>query len=389
MFHIKNVIFLSFILLTSISFSQELKFFSGTWEEVNDLAAKENKFIMVDAYTHWCGWCEVMDAELFTDSTVVPYLEKHFIPVKIDFEDSLGIILSMKFRVRGYPTLLFFNSHGQLVNKIVGYMQDHAKFLEEVQKIVKIKDDRIYAFDSRELDLDYPSIYKEAFYRKKGYRYPDDSTVTAYLETQEDLFSEINWSIIYKFNSSKYNQYFIDHYKRYLLMYGQSDTENHLTNIIYSQVRGAIDSTDTEKLNEALLLCDKLDDPEKHETFYRMFYYEQIKDWQGYKNMLTSIIDREGIAAHYTINNSCWTLYESTEDKKILEQAIEWMHEVTKSHPIWMYMDTYAALLFKYGDLEKAEEVAEKAIQLGKEEGNERVSSTEKLLEDIRKKRSE
>ena len=77
-------------------------------------------------------------------------------------------------------------------------------------------------------------------------------------------------------------------------------------------------------------------------------------------------------------------MYENTDNKEILSQAIQWMQEVTDAHPTWMYMDTYAALLYKYGNLEKAESVAIKAIELGKSEDNERVGSTEKLLEEIR-----
>jgi hypothetical protein len=49
-----------------------------------------------------------------------------------------------------------------------------------------------------------------------------------------------------------------------------------------------------------------------------------------------------------------------------------------------MYLDTYAALLFKSGDLDKAEEVALFAIEKGKEEGADRIGETEKLLEEIR-----
>ena len=159
----KKVILLFAVFLYTVSYSQNLAFFDGTWQEANELAAREGKFIMLDAHTDWCGWCKSMEEKLYADSTVVPFIEENFLSVKINFEDSLGIILAMKFRVSGYPTLLFFNSHGQLVDKIVGYMLDHSKFLERIKKTAEIKEERLYAFDSRELDLDYPDFFVDAF----------------------------------------------------------------------------------------------------------------------------------------------------------------------------------------------------------------------------------
>lgn len=386
-FTIFGMVILSVFLLKNFSFSQELKFFPGSWEEANTLAAKENKYIMVDAFTDWCGWCKEMDKELFTDTTVVPFIEKYFIPVKINFEDSLGILLAMKFRVDGYPTLLLFNQHGQFVNKIIGYKADHSKFIEEFQNALNIKDERIYPFDSHNLDLDYPSIYKNSFYPKNSY--PSDSTITAYLDAQDNLFSEINWSVIFKFTSKKYDQHFINNYEQYKLLYGKSDAETKLQSIIYVIVGTAIDSDSIIVLNDAMLLCEKMEDAEQNKNICRILYFEGIQDWNGYVREFALFIEREGFAEHMVINDACWTLYENAEDKHILNQALKWIEEVTEEHPIWMYMDTYAALLYKYGELDKAEKIARKAIQLGIEEGDEDVSSTEKLLEKIIEKKNE
>ncbi len=49
-------------------------------------AVKENKILMVDAYTDWCYWCKVMDRETFSDSTVISTLNTHFVTVKLNPE---------------------------------------------------------------------------------------------------------------------------------------------------------------------------------------------------------------------------------------------------------------------------------------------------------------
>ena len=386
---ILTMVLISVILITNFGFSQDLRFFPGSWEEANDLAAKENKYIMLDAYNDWCGWCKVMDKELFTDSTIVSFIEKHFIPVKINFEDSLGIVLAMKFRVTGFPTLLLFNQHGQLIHRINGYMENHVKFIDELQYALDIKEERPFAFDSRNLDLDYPAIYKNNFYRKKPYKHPTDSVVTAYLDTQDDLFSEINWSIFSVFWSNKYNQHFLNNYEKYKLLYGKMEVEDNLESIIDNRVQAAIDSNSIILLNEHMLLCDKAEDAELLKNLFRMFYFEGTKDWDEYVKELALYVEREGIAEPMMINYACWEIYENAEDKYILNQAIKWMERVIEEHPIYMHMDTYAALLYKYGELDKAEKIARKAIQLGINESDEDVGSTEKLLEKIMEEKNE
>jgi len=60
-----------------------------TWydfETAIDLSHKNKKFIFIDIYTDWCGWCKKMDATTFMDPAVIEYMNKHFYAVKMDAE---------------------------------------------------------------------------------------------------------------------------------------------------------------------------------------------------------------------------------------------------------------------------------------------------------------
>ena len=64
--------------------SNEFKWYG--FEEGYKKAIKEDKILLVDAYTEWCGWCKVMDRETYTDATVIAALKKDFICVKFNPE---------------------------------------------------------------------------------------------------------------------------------------------------------------------------------------------------------------------------------------------------------------------------------------------------------------
>ncbi len=100
----------------------KLKYFEGTFEEALEKAKAENKPLFIEGYTSWCGWCKELDKRTFSDQEVADFMNTHFVNVKMDMETEEGRKVAEKYRVRGYPTMLFLYHNANVLHRIDGFV---------------------------------------------------------------------------------------------------------------------------------------------------------------------------------------------------------------------------------------------------------------------------
>lgn len=83
-------------------------------------AKKEKKKIFLHFYTDWCKFCDIMNGDTFKSKPVVAYLNKNFIPVKVNSEKQRNIAL--EYKVRGVPSNWFINDTGEVIGNRPGYI---------------------------------------------------------------------------------------------------------------------------------------------------------------------------------------------------------------------------------------------------------------------------
>lgn len=92
------------ILLFSAFFAfaqnREIHFEHTAWKEILAKAKKENKLIMVDAFTTWCGPCKWMAKNTFTNDTVADFYNSKFVNAKIDMEKGEGLDIAKQYEVQ-------------------------------------------------------------------------------------------------------------------------------------------------------------------------------------------------------------------------------------------------------------------------------------------------
>lgn len=117
---------------STISRKSGIKFSKMTFQDAVRQAKDSGKLIFIDVHTSWCGPCKEMAKTTFTDTEVGKVFNKKFINLKIDAEaDADGPMISKAYTVSAYPTLLFVNSEGKLIRKLVG-KQSKEKLLAAV-----------------------------------------------------------------------------------------------------------------------------------------------------------------------------------------------------------------------------------------------------------------
>ncbi len=120
-----------------------------TWLNVEDgvlYSKTEDKHVLLDFTAVWCGWCKRMDRTTFADTSVISYVNDHFIPVKVwgDTDSIVTIegyqitqrqLARQEFGVTGFPAFWFLSPDGLKIGPLRGYkgVDDFMRALTYIQ----------------------------------------------------------------------------------------------------------------------------------------------------------------------------------------------------------------------------------------------------------------
>ncbi len=109
---------------------QTIKWYS--FEEGLKKAKLEKKYMFVDFYTDWCMYCKKLDAETYSNEKVYNYINKKFIPIKVNAESQSKISfrgkklteqeLAVMFEVVSYPTMYFLEGEKEVIGQIPSFV---------------------------------------------------------------------------------------------------------------------------------------------------------------------------------------------------------------------------------------------------------------------------
>lgn len=110
-------------------------FHQGSWNEALQQAKEQGKPIFLDVSASWCGPCKMLKAKTFPNKEVGEFYNANFINVAVDGEKGEGVELARKYQIKGYPSLIYIDSNGQLIAQTAGY-HNPVQFIDIGKQIV-------------------------------------------------------------------------------------------------------------------------------------------------------------------------------------------------------------------------------------------------------------
>ena len=107
-----KIVFLFLMMFTSVNAIEWL-----SYEEGLKIQEKNGKVIMIDVVRTECHFCRDMEVAVFDDKEMIKWLDKRFIPVKVNLDkDRMPLNITVSFT----PSFFFVDKNGEIVKSVPG-----------------------------------------------------------------------------------------------------------------------------------------------------------------------------------------------------------------------------------------------------------------------------
>ncbi|MGE8342571.1 MAG: thioredoxin family protein [Flavobacterium sp.] len=246
----------------SIALKAQAQSTQESWEQAKKQAKTEKKLIFVDLYFTGCMPCAQMDKEVFPDPKVAAVLNADFVTFKSDIlKEEIGKKLCMKYGVTGFPTFLFLNADGKVID-IAGGFQNVEEFTALLQNAKEAAKKGIFKKYSPEIqEKEYPDFYKQAYL--DGKRNVPFEVIDTYLKSK-DVSEEISFVIITGLRVGKqYDDPFLFASKKLATDYGKWSVNSHVFTILQRKKKEFEKKNDLKGFTELVNDSKELYTPEE------------------------------------------------------------------------------------------------------------------------------
>lgn len=371
--------------------SQGVKFVKGlSWEQVKTKARVENKSIFVDCYATWCKPCKYMSERIFTTEKIGKLLNERYICVQVQMDTTKKDDKQTKkwyataekfardYSVEAYPTMLIFSPQGDPLHKIVGASETVPEFIEKMSF-------------AENPDNQYFRLVKH--YRE----HPDDSAFLgkainaalrigdgvnasligdAFLNCIKNPFDAGNLKLIastIRTSESSGFKLLLENSAKVDTALGVNTSFRMLEPVVRKEdgnPKGS-NKVDWDEIRNKLLAKYPAALAERVLSNAKTSYYFHQKMWKEFgqslvKNMITYLPEFDD----RQVSNNAWIAFLVCEEPDVIAAALTWGAKIiTKDNQAEIdpyYLDTYACLLYKSGNVQDAITWEHKALTLAK-----------------------
>ena len=117
------------------------------YAKAQEEAKSQNKLLLMDfTGSDWCGWCIMLEKEIFSKPEFKEYASKNLVLLELDFPRRKELPaemmeqnqrLAMKYQIQGFPTIVVLDSSGKELAQL-GYMRGGpTAFIAQLEKLRK------------------------------------------------------------------------------------------------------------------------------------------------------------------------------------------------------------------------------------------------------------
>ncbi len=357
-----------------------------SWKQILAKAKAENKYIFMDAFTTWCGPCRYMSENIFPMENVGTYYNKNFINVKVQLDSTAkdndyvkswytdGHNIMNDYKIRAFPTYLFFAPDGKVVHRVVG-SSDAETFITKGTDALNPEKQYYVLIDQYKAGKKDPDfLRKVALAASASYDANNSSKISnEYLSTQKDLLTKENIDFIDQFTTSSKDLGFtviINHPQEYDAVKGIGKAHKKVVEIIKSEeIYPQIFMTatpNTDWVSQETALSKKYPAFSKEAILSsKVMFYQSKADWPGFQSAVQAYMKDYGAnVSAPELNDFAWTVFENCKDMTCVKEALEWSKKSFKDREDPAFLDTYANIIYKLGNKEEAIKWEEKALAL-------------------------
>jgi len=340
-------------------------------------AKTQGKPVFVMLYADWCPHCNQMKKEVFSDATVMDFLNKNFICIWKNSEKEEGIELKNKFKTTSLPAFLFLDENEKLLYALKGEMKT-PEFLAEANYALNPKFQLPYL--ETEFLADPGNATKFFNYLntlKKGKDRTELSVPThIYLKTQSDaqLVSETNWRVIANGVTdikSREFQYVLNHQKEFASVASQNRVDRKIESIVNELLRPLVDNLDTINYykQKEIAKSIRLQKTDSLVFKFDLTLAERTEKWDFYKKVTLEDTQKLVWNDASFLKDIGQTYLKHISDTESLKKAIFWVKHSLELNDSYDGNLLLARLYNKIKDKKTAFKYATSAKTIGNEMG--------------------
>ena len=280
------------------------------------------------------------------------------------------------YNIAYYPTFLFFNSDGKIVHRIVG-AADANKFIVKASKAIDPQT-QYYSLLGKyhEGEKSEKSLYNLALSCLDAYDLETaDKVAEEYFNTQKNLYTNDNLALLQSVTTHSGDRGFnmmLNNPDEIDAILGKATSASITRDIIVQEeVAPFLDDAMTNGLIpdwQLLLAKVKLKYDERANeivTYSRMLFYKQTGTIDSLLNSIQFYFKNyAGYLKPDLANSLAWEVFQSGTDSTLLNETANFCRVILNQNQNPLFMDTYANLLYKLGNIDDAILWEQKAVDL-------------------------